>query len=155
VFRSLTEGELARAAEGLTYSPFAAGDVITRQGADAHWLYLLVAGEVEVFIEHDDDSTRTPIGVITPPAFFGEMSLLTGEPRTATVVARTDCECYRLDKATFGAILRERPQLAEQIAPVLEQRRRSREVALASRGVTAAVGGGEDLLSKVRRFFGL
>jgi small-conductance mechanosensitive channel/CRP-like cAMP-binding protein len=155
VFRSLTEAELLRAAEGLTYSPFAAGDVITRQGADAHWLYLLVAGEAEVFVEHDDDSTRTPIGVIMPPAFFGEMSLLTGEPRTATVTARTDCECYRLDKATFGAILKGRPALAEQIAPVLEQRRRSRELALASRGVATSAAAGEDLLSKVRRFFGL
>lgn len=155
VFSSLTEAELTRAAEGLTYSPFAAGDIITRQGADAHWLYLLVAGEAEVFVEHVDDSTRTPIGVITPPAFFGEMSLLTGEPRTATVIARTDCECYRLDKATFGSILKGRPELAEQIAPVLEQRRRSREMALASRGVAAGAAGGEDLLSKVRRFFGL
>lgn len=155
VFRSLTEAELTRAAEGLTYSPFAAGDLITRQGAEAHWLYLLVAGEAEVFVEHDDDTTRTPIGVITPPAFFGEMSLLTGEPRTATVTARTDCECYRLDKATFGEILKARPELAEHIAPVLEQRRRSRAEALASRGVVPSTAAGEDLLSKVRRFFGL
>jgi len=155
LFRSLTDQELAQAAEGLTYAPFAAGDVITRQGAEAHWLYILVGGEAEVFVEHDDDSTRTPIGVITPPMFFGEMSLLTGEPRTATVTARTDCECYRLDKQSFGRILKARPALAEQIAPVLEQRRRSRELALASRGVTAANAGNDDLLTRVRRFFGL
>lgn len=155
LFRLLTDAELERAADGLTYAPFAAGDVITRQGAEAHWLYLLVNGEAEVFVEHDDDATRTPIGVITAHAFFGEMSLLTGEPRTATVVARTDCDCYRLDKATFGTILKSRPALAEQIAPVLEARRRARELALASRGVTAAPVQGDDLLNTVRRFFGL
>jgi small-conductance mechanosensitive channel/CRP-like cAMP-binding protein len=155
LFAMLADDEREELARQLKYAPFAPGEVMTRQGADAHWLYLLVAGEAEVFVEHVDDSTRTPIGVITPPAFFGEMSLLTGEPRTATVIARTDCECYRLDKATFGSILKGRPELAEQIAPVLEQRRRSREMALASRGVAAGAAGGEDLLSKVRRFFGL
>lgn len=155
LFRTLTDEELNLAAEGLTFAPFAAGDTITRQGAEAHWLYLLVAGEAEVFVEHEHGE-RSPIGALTAPAFFGEMSLMTGAPRAATVIARTDCECYRLDRTTFGRIIKARPELAEQITPVLEERRRSVLTALASRGVAASVDvGSGDLLSRVRRFFGL
>jgi small-conductance mechanosensitive channel/CRP-like cAMP-binding protein len=155
LFATLTDEELNQAAEGLTFAPFAAGDTITRQGAEAHWLYLLVSGEAEVFVEHERGE-RSPIGALTAPAFFGEMSLMTGAPRAATVVARTDCECYRLDRATFGRIIKARPELAEQITPVLEERRRSVMTALAARGVTtAADAGAGDLLTRVRRFFGL
>jgi len=155
LFKTLTDEELNQAAEGLTFAPFAAGDTITRQGAAAHWLYLLVSGEAEVFVEHERGD-RSPIGALTAPAFFGEMSLMTGAPRAATVIARTDCECYRLDRATFGRIIKARPELAEQITPVLEERRRSVITALASRGVasTGDAGAG-DLLTRVRRFFGL
>lgn len=155
LFKTLTDEEMNLAAEGLTFAPFAAGDTITRQGAEAHWLYLLVSGEAEVFVEHDRGE-RSPIGTLTAPAFFGEMSLMTGAPRAATVVARTDCECYRLDRATFGRIIKARPELAEQITPVLEERRRSVMTALASRGVTSTADTGSgDLLNRVRRFFGL
>ncbi len=155
LFKPLTDAELRLAAEGLTFAPFAAGDTITRQGAEAHWLYLLVSGEAEVFVEHERGD-RSPIGALTAPAFFGEMSLMTGAPRAATVVARTDCECYRLDRATFGRIIKARPELAEMITPVLEERRRSVVTALASRGVASATeAGGGDLLTRVRRFFGL
>ncbi len=155
LFRALNDAELALAAEGLTFAPFAAGDTITRQGAEAHWLYLLVVGEAEVFVEHDGGG-RTPIGGLVAPAFFGEMGLMTGAPRAATVVARTDCECYRLDRAAFGRIIKARPELAEHIAPVLESRRSTVATALASRGVTGAVDASAgDLLNRVRRFFGL
>lgn len=155
LFKTLTEAEMEQAAQGLTFAPFAAGDTITRQGAEAHWLYLLVTGEAEVFVEHERGE-RSPIGALTAPAFFGEMSLMTGAPRAATVVARTDCECYRLDRATFGRIIKARPELAEQITPVLEERRRSVVTALASRGVAPPPDASSgDLLNRVRRFFGL
>jgi CRP-like cAMP-binding protein len=87
------------------------------------------------------------------------MSLMTGAPRSATVVALTDVECYRLDKAAFQDILHARPELAEQIAGLLAHR--SVELAAvreqldheakARRLATEKV----DLLAKIRGFFGL
>ena len=48
---------------------------------------------------------------------------MTGEPRTATVTATTDVECYRLDKEAFHDILRRRPEVAEDISHILARRR--------------------------------
>ena len=54
--------------------------------------------------------------------FFGEMSLLTGEPRSATVRALEDAECYRLDRDAFNDILRGRPEIAQHLSEVLARR---------------------------------
>jgi CRP-like cAMP-binding protein len=51
------------------------------------------------------------------------MGLMTGEPRSATVIAITDVECYRLDKAAFHKILGDRPEIASEISTLLAERR--------------------------------
>ena len=61
--------------------------------------------------------------------FFGEMGLMTGEPRTATVIALTDVECYRLDKDAFKETLQSRPEIAEDISAILARRRVELEAA--------------------------
>src|SRR5262249_41188920 len=55
--------------------------------------------------------------------FFGEIGMMTGEPRRATVNARTDVTCYRLGKEPFEDILRRRPEIAEQMSVILARRR--------------------------------
>jgi len=54
---------------------------------------------------------------------FGEMGLMTGEPRTATVQALSEVVCYRLDKSAFQDVLQRRPELAESMSHLLAQRR--------------------------------
>src|SRR6185437_4422255 len=101
--RSLTEEERRYCAGRLLYSLFAPGETITKQGAVAHWLYIIVSGiaEVRIRIEGMDRA----VAKIQAPGFVGEMGLMTGEPRTATVVALTEVECYRLDKEAFNKIM--------------------------------------------------
>lgn len=122
LFSSLREDELAEIAERLVYTPFAQGDTITRQGAVAHWLYILTSGEAEVFLELPDGSRRA-IGSAQGGHFLGEMGLMTGAPRSATVIAKTEVLCYRLDKESFQEVLAQRPELAEEISQVLVRRR--------------------------------
>ena len=57
------------------------------------------------------------------PSFLGEMGLMTGEPRTADVIAITDVECYRLDKPGLARILEERPEIAEMFSKTIAKRR--------------------------------
>jgi len=121
LFASLTGDELKSVAERLVYAPFARGDVIMRQGAVAHWLYLLVEGEAEVWLEFGDQPRRL-LSVLTAGSVFGERGMLTGEPRRATITARTDVECYRLDKVGFQDIIQSRPEIAEALSHVLAQR---------------------------------
>jgi CRP-like cAMP-binding protein/small-conductance mechanosensitive channel len=153
LFASLTEAEHQMLAKHLVHAPFAAGGTITRQGAVAHWLYLIVHGEAEVVIETPQG--RTVVAQLSDGNFFGEMGLLTGAPRSATVVARTDVECYRLGKEGFAEVLNARPDLAKEVAEVLAQRKAATDARLEQ---TAAANGAvrpADLLQRMRAFFAL
>jgi len=154
-FAALLEDDRADVAERLQYAPFARGDVITKQGNKAHWLYILAFGEAEVLYE-PAGGTPHVIGTLHAGQFFGEMALLTGDARAATVVAKTDVECYRLDRASFQELLVGKPQITEEIKRVMGGRRGDLESARQAFAVAAPVAEAEvRLVSKIRRFFGM
>jgi small-conductance mechanosensitive channel/CRP-like cAMP-binding protein len=119
-FAGLTGDEREFVAQHLRYAPFAAGETITRQGAVAHWLYIITTGRVEVR-RHAEGKTAL-VAEVVAPGFVGEMGLLTGATRTADVVACTDVECYRLDKQGFQRVVTERPEAAKQFSEALARR---------------------------------
>lgn len=129
LFKHLTEEELETLAAGMSHVIYTAGEIITRQGAVAHWLYVLTAGTVEVRAKIDPDgagpapSQTKVIATLAAPDFFGEMGLMTGEPRTADVVATTDVDCFRLGKETFEQVLIDRPEIANVLSDTLAARR--------------------------------
>jgi CRP-like cAMP-binding protein len=158
LFASFTEEERAALAERLVYAPFVRGDVITRQGAVSHWLYLLVEGEADIWLETADQPRRL-LTTLHNGDIFGEMGLLTGEPRRATVTARTDVQCYRLDKAGFEDIIQSRPAIAEEVSHVLAEReaeilqvRQAMDQEATGRVVAASR---TTIVGKIRSFFGL
>ena len=158
LFEHLPELDRVRLADGLRYAPFAAGEVLTRQGDKAHWLYLVLDGEAQVSVRGEGGEEKA-VARLRPGDVFGEMALLTGSPRTATVTALTDVECYRLDKAVFQDVLRSQPHLAEHAAEILAQRTVGLEAArqeldAAARGRKLAEAK-HDFLSSIRRFFGM
>ena len=156
MFNALSKAEIAEIAERLEYAPFARGDVITKQGNPAHWLYILAFGEAEVLYEPAAGPPQ-PIGAVRAGQFFGEMAMLTGDARSATVVAKTDVECYRLDRASFQGLLLSRPEIAEEISKVIGSRRGDLEKAREAFAVPAGppTETSPDLLSRIRRLFGL
>jgi small-conductance mechanosensitive channel len=158
LFKELTPEELTTMAGRLVNAPFARGDLVTRQGAVAHWLYLLTAGSVEVMLERPDREPHR-LAVLDAPTFFGEMGLLTGEPRHATVRALGPVECYRLDKAGFEDILQVRPALAQTISKLLAERQNDIDRVthhLAAQGRNEGVGHRSDeILERIKRFFGI
>ncbi|MGB8353345.1 MAG: mechanosensitive ion channel family protein [Chthoniobacteraceae bacterium] len=121
LFRSLTDDERDHIAERLVNALFVKGEAITQQGAEAHWLYLMTEGEADVKVLIDGTSRQ--VATLKAGDYFGEMGLMTGEPRTATVVARTAVKCYRLSKEGFQEILRGRPEIADEISGTLAYRR--------------------------------
>ena len=156
LFSVLSEDEMGEIAERLQYAPFARGDVITKQGNIPHWLYIVAFGEVEVRYEPPHGAPQV-INTLRAGQFFGEMALLTGEARSATVIALTDVECYRLDGKAFQSLLLRRPEIAEGMTKVISARRPDLEKirdAYASQPSIAVVEQ-TDLLSRIRRFFGL
>lgn len=154
LFAALTDAERDALANHLVYAPFVAGDIMTRQGDVAHWLYLVIEGDAQVVSE--GDSGREVVNTLGAGSVFGEMGLLTGAPRRATVAARTDVTCYRLDKAGLETILKARPDIAETMAKVLS----ARETALAQHfgarpGSAQADSHAGAILARMRRFFGI
>ncbi|OJY29928.1 MAG: hypothetical protein BGO98_49905 [Myxococcales bacterium 68-20] len=130
LFRSLTDEEVRTLAAGLSHVIYTAGEVCTRQGAVAHWLYILTSGTVEIRTSIDPDGADGPalptskvVNRLTAPEVFGEMGLITGQSRTADVVATTDVDCYRLDRETFEKILLARPEIATELSDRLAKRR--------------------------------
>lgn len=159
LFAQMTDDELRKLAERLRYAPFAKGNVIARQGTPAqHWLFIIISGEAEVYLEGGGGEKRS-LNVLSNGAFFGEMSLMTGSPRVATVVARTDVECYRLDKEAFEEILLARPAIAEEVSHVLATRRVQLDSALQNLDEEARHKEihhqHSEVLATIRRFFGL
>jgi CRP-like cAMP-binding protein len=154
LFAGVSDAEKADIAERLQYAPFARGDIITKQGNTAHWLYILAFGEAEVLYEPPHGG-RQVIGAVHPGEFFGEMALISGEARSATVVAKTDVECYRLDRATFQELLHARPEIEAEVRRIVGSRKPDLEQA---RDAFANVPETVDekkarLLTRIRRFF--
>src|SRR5262249_4299429 len=115
LFHALTDDERCSLAERLIPTPFASGEIIVRQGVEAHHLYILTSGPAEVSVASPDGDVSNRVGMLHAGDFLGEMGMMTGEPRAATVTAITDVECYRLEKEAFRDILQKRPDLAETV----------------------------------------
>jgi CRP-like cAMP-binding protein len=153
LFASLSDAERETLARHLVFAPFVRGDVMTRQGAVAHWLYLVIEGEAEVYFE-GVGGVREFVTNLAAGNVFGEMGMMTGAPRSATVIARTDVVCYRLDKAGFAEILSARPDLAETMSKVLAQRQAELHAHL-NADPTVHARAHDDILARIRTFFGL
>ena len=119
---SLSSEERVQLASFMRLAPFGRSEVITRQNATAHWLYVLTKGEVEVKVRGDNGAEKLVTRMVAPNV-FGEMGVVTGEPRTASVIAASEVECYRLDKEAFQRVLKQRPQIAESVSNVMARRR--------------------------------
>ena len=157
LFKALAPEEIQELAQTLRYAPFARGEVMTRQGAEAHWLYLIEDGTASVRVS--DGVSEKEVAQLGAFSFFGEMSLMTGRPRAATVVAVTDVECFRLDKGAFQRVIEKRPELARDFAEALAKR--SVELDAAREGLDAETAKARqksserDLLGQIRSFFRL
>ena len=159
LFHALTPDERTFVSSHLVYAPFTAGETCTRQGAVAHWLYVLRSGTVEIRRHVEGGTLTKVVATLEGPTFFGEMGLMTGELRTADVVAITDVECYRLDKAGLQRMLEERPEAAAQFSKTLA--RRHVELMTAAEGLDAEASkarmASEEsrILDRIQQFFGL
>jgi CRP-like cAMP-binding protein/small-conductance mechanosensitive channel len=159
LFSQLNDAELRAMAERLRYSPFAKGNIITKQGDErSHWLYIIINGEAEVYVDLPNGKRRT-VRALGQGSFFGEMGLLTGAPRSASVIARSDVECYRIDKDVVEEMLHARPSIAEEISHILVTRRAELDAALQNLDATGAHKDlsqqRNEILSTIKRFFSL
>jgi CRP-like cAMP-binding protein len=136
---------------------FAAGEQIIRQGDPGDSLYLIQAGEVAVRLSVE--GAEREVAMLKRGQFFGEMSLMTGEPRRATCGARGDVDCYVIDHAAFKHLLDVRPEVLEVITRVLGERQTAlegeRDNLSAEARARRAAETSSRLLNRIRDFFHL
>lgn len=121
LFSGFSEDELRRVADLSRILEAPAGTVVTKIGEPGDSFFVIIDGMVGV---------RTPVGAgiqLRPGDFFGEMSLLDGEPRSATIVATTDVRLLIVDRFHFWRLMDETPDLTRRILTILSRRVRHLE----------------------------
>jgi len=111
LFRNFSVDEMVAVIQGLKLLTFDRGGVILREGQPGGSLYMLTSGRVRAFRKDPSTGKQNPVGDLDEGAFFGEISILTGQPRMASVVALTRCELLELDRPTLDEITKTRPHV--------------------------------------------
>lgn len=124
LFSGFDEDELRRVAALSRIVEAPVGTVVTQIGEPGDSFFIIIDGAMAV---------RTPVGAgsqLQPGDFFGEMSLLDGEPRSATIVATTDVRLLIVDRSHFWRLLNETPDLVSRMLTILSRRVRRLEQAV-------------------------
>ena len=131
---------------------------IIQEGDAGDSFFVVDRGEVEV--QKALGGSRRPLATLMEGQFFGEMALLTGERRAATVVAATDVDVFTIDKQAFHEILVANPAIAVEISTILAERREA--LSQAEGDITSGFEPGtskiamkEHILDRIRSYFGL
>jgi CRP-like cAMP-binding protein len=155
LFRSLSAEEMERLANAAKLHLYARGENLCRQGEPGDSFYIIREGRVAVLMKGADGQTVTAAH-LAEGAFFGEMALLTGEPRSGTVQAETDVEVLRVSKQDFAGLLQADADLAGKLAAVLEKRIEGRRTAMTTHITRESVPETRSaLVSRIKQFFGL
>jgi len=128
LFGALDEPTLRALETELESVHLAEGEILCRQGEAGDSMYVLVHGRLSVTIQHPDGS-RVVVGELGPGDCVGEMALLTGQARAATVQALEDAELVRLSRAGFDRIAERHPQIITEFAHAISPRWRGAQLA--------------------------
>lgn len=152
----LPEATLRTLAERSPVKVYAPREVVLRQGEPGEAMFLIARGEVSVLVGRDGASTAE-VARLKRGSLFGEMSLMTGEPRAASVQTLTETELVVVDKAAFAAVLADAPEVLTQMTRVLVARQAELESHLAARAAKSRDVELDErtsaLLGRVRAFF--
>ena len=122
IFAPLSDEEtkiLADAAQGRIFAP---GESIVTEGDRGGSMFVIHRGAVEIKIK--EDGAQKTVNTLREGDFFGEMSLFTGEPRTATVVAKDETEVLQIKKETLKPVFEDNPNLVKALSDIIEERRK-------------------------------
>jgi CRP-like cAMP-binding protein len=140
-------------ANSCTTRVYAPGEAIVKQGEEGNSMFVLISGSVKVQIPEKD--FQKTINTLGENDFFGEMSLLTGEPRTANVIAVVESEVLRIDKVGLKPIFESNPALVEAVSELVAERRELLKKSQPSESEETTDDGRKGMLRSVRKFFGL
>jgi len=150
----IDDDDLGILRSNLTDAVFGRGEIICREGDPGDAFFVLRRGDVEV-VARGAGGQETHVADLAAPAFFGEMALLTGEPRAATVRAKADAEVLVVERQGFEELFKKRPNVAAAVSEVLARRqselRERREQSIVSESPESR---SRRLLTRMQAIFG-
>ena len=149
IFEPLSDTETERLAAATSSHVFAAGEYVIRSGAEGSSMFVIHKGRVKVQIS-DNGKPRT-VATLNEGDFFGEMALLTGEPRTANIVASEETEVLEIGHAALKQLFDANPDLIEALGNAVTERRAGLAAQQGKNETAATESAG--LLNAIRRFF--
>jgi potassium efflux system protein len=124
IFKPFSEEAKLYLSDRIRRHRFGPSDVIVQQGDAGDSLFIIVEGVVGVQVQSDDGRTKE-VARLGAGDFFGEMALLTGEERTATVIALVDTYLFELTQADIAPLIAQQPEVSERVSKVLTQRHKA------------------------------
>jgi CRP-like cAMP-binding protein len=155
LFDALNEAKSRQLADSMRERIFSAGQTIVAEDDGGSSMFIVAEGVVGVW-KKDSNGAAKWVANIEPGHYFGEMSLLTGQPRSATVKAATETICFEVDKDIMQPFFQEDPALLEKISLIMENRHHLLEKV--DQETSVALGERKDksgrLLTQMMDFFG-
>lgn len=151
VFGPLADADVARLARAASIGGYAAGELVVKQGDAGSSMFVVASGAVVVTLEPGGEV----VARVAAGSFFGEMSLLTGEPRNATVRTAVDSHLVEITAESFRHVVLANPSAVEQIGTAVAARRAELEQRRAGAGSVTAVEPPHNLIDRIRRFLSL
>jgi len=159
LFQGMTSEELARLSSRMTERFFKQGHMVINRGGHDTSMFILFEGLLNVMLSLKEGDDPSRVARIQAGMFFGEMSALTGEPRSVTVIAATDCVVFEITKEDIAEVIKQRPELTEAIGRVMAERkmRNNEAVTRASQQMYQAAEKSlaAELVGKMLSFFGI
>ena len=156
IFKPFSEDAKVYLSERMRRHRFEPGDVIVQQGDIGDSLFIIVEGVVSIRVRTDDGKSKE-VARLGAGNFFGEMALLTGEDRTATVSSIAETYVYEITKEDIAPLMAEQPEVSERVGKVLTQRQmitRS-QMHVEHEDDTEQDAIYKRLINKIEHFFGL
>ena len=148
----LTPEQIRRLAEENVERFFAAGEQVIRQGDPGDSLFVIMSGRVEVTVVQEG-AASVRLATLEEGDYFGETSLMTGAPRSATVAALVETRLLEVGHESFRRLLAAQPNLVEQLGAALQVRESERAQAMAS--VDRVRPESHDIFQRIHDFFSM
>jgi len=157
LFSPLSDAQIEQLVRGAALQQYTTGEALVQQGEAGDSLFVVRSGKVRVDLRSENGQITT-VAELGSGEFFGEMSLLTGEPRTASVVAETETEVVEVDKPDLAAVIESDASILEALTLALETRMRA-----GAERIATSTGSLKErplpqhaaLVARIRRFFGV
>jgi small-conductance mechanosensitive channel/CRP-like cAMP-binding protein len=125
LFQCLSDGQIDNLVKQSHLNHFGRGERVIEEGAEGDSMFILVRGAAQVSVSKN--GSTIPVATLRSGDCFGEMSLLTGEKRSATVRADGDCYVMEISKDVMGEVIRESPDCLKQLSELLAKRKMETE----------------------------